>query len=378
MPRLWWILVTLLMIAFANPIWAQETGGTVIIRGPRADNVYAAGGTVDVLGDLERDLVAAGGSVNVLGRVQRDVVVAGGSVTLTGRVGDDVRVAGGIVTIGSDVGGEVVAAGGTVILAPEAGVAGRAWLAGRRVEVGGRVGRGLKVAAQTARISGQVQGDLHIVGRRIEIGPTARITGNLVYTSPQDATIAPTARIGGTVRHTRSDLAARARRVGRLVLGIGRVVILLGLTLAGLVLLLVFPNFTFSAERTIAQEPWTSLGLGVALLVGVPLGAMLLMISLVGLPIGLTILAAYAVSLLLGYLTAAGFLGTLADRTLRRAPGPSVGQRWLFLTLALIVLALLRMIPVVGGLACLLALVFGLGAWTREAYRRYAGERTNG
>jgi hypothetical protein len=40
---------------------------------------------------------------------------------------------------------------------------------------------------------------------------------------------------------------------------------------------------------------------------------------------------------------------------------------------ALIVLALLRLIPIAGGLILFLALLFGLGSWSLHAYRTYVG-----
>jgi hypothetical protein len=354
---------------------AQETGSTVVVRGARSENTYIAGGTVDVLADIDRDLVVAGGTVNVRQRVKADVLVAGGSVSLTGRVGDDVRAAGGTVTIGGDVGGDVVAAGGTVTLAPEAVVGGRTWLAGGKVAMAGRIARELRVAAADVSISGEVHGDVRIAARTIEILPTARITGDLAYTSLRPARIDPGARILGTVTYTRSDIAERAGRIGRIVWALARAALLAGLIVAGVVLLLLLPGFTRSAARTIASAFWASLGVGLAVLVATPVVAGLLMVTIIGIPLGLATLALYAVSLLLGYLTAAVFLGDLGARWLGRGPDLSLGGRALALILALVALALARLVPVVGGIVGPLALVVGLGACARQAYRHWSGTR---
>jgi hypothetical protein len=59
------LLFGVLFTLSPSPLGAQESGGTVVLRGAFTDNVYIAGGTVDVLADVERDLVVAGGTVNV-------------------------------------------------------------------------------------------------------------------------------------------------------------------------------------------------------------------------------------------------------------------------------------------------------------------------
>jgi cytoskeletal protein CcmA (bactofilin family) len=350
---------------------AQEAGPTVVIRGMQPDSVYAAGRTVEVTGDLARDLVAAGGTITVLGRVGEDVLAAGGSVLLTGPVGENVRAAGGTVLIADAVGEDVVATGGTVRLAHDARVGGRVWLAGATVEVGGHVRRTLVAAAATVRLAGRVDGDVTLVGRRIEIGPTARIAGNLTYTSPQDAQIDPAAQIRGAVTHRHAETATRIARVIRVVVGLVWVASLLGVMAVGVVLLGLFPRFTRLAASTIAREPWTSLGLGVAVLVVTPIAALVLVLTVIGLPIALMLTALYAVAPLLGYLTAGVFLGDLGTRWAFRRPNASTGWRILSLILALLGLALVRLVPVLGTAIGFLALVMGLGAWTRTAYRYY-------
>ena len=235
------------------------------------------------------------------------------------------------------------------------------------------VARELRVAAADVRISGEVHGDVRIAARSIEILPTARITGDLAYTSERPARIDPGARILGTVTYTRSDLAERAGRFGRTVWVLARAALLAGLIVAGVVLLLVLPGFTLAAARTIASEFWRSLGLGLAVLVAMQIAAVLLMVTVIGIPVAVTVLAVYAVSLLLGYLTAAMFLGDVVARVLGRGPDLSQGARMLMLILALVVLALVRLVPVLGGIVGFLALVVGLGACARQAYRRWSG-----
>jgi cytoskeletal protein CcmA (bactofilin family) len=366
----------LLTLFFPPALGAQETGATVILRGTLTDNVYVAGGTVDVSGDLERDLVAAGGTINIRQLVKGDVIIAGGSVNVSGRVGDDVRAAGGTITIGGPVGGEVVAVGGTVTLTPEARVDGRTWLSGGRVVMAGRIGRELKVAAAEVSVTGDVEGDMQIAARTIEILSTARIKGDLVYTSEKPARIDPGAQIRGRVTYTKSGLTQRARRIGLIVIALVRIALLVGVIVCGVALLLLFPGFAIPAARTIRSDPWKSLGLGFLVLIGTPIVGIVLVMTIIGIPVGLALGAFYMVALLLGYLTAAVFLGDQGARLVGRGPELPTGPRVLSLVLSLVALALVRLIPVLGGIVTLLAVVTGLGAVSHHAFRRWSEARS--
>jgi hypothetical protein len=120
MERRWITQVVILWVALAvvdaARLVAQEAGGTVLIRGTRSDNVYAAGGTVDVWADIEHDLLAAGGTLTIRQLVNGDVTVVGSSVTISGQVHDNVRAAGGTLIIGAAVGGELVVDGAPIAI----------------------------------------------------------------------------------------------------------------------------------------------------------------------------------------------------------------------------------------------------------------------
>ncbi len=365
------ILLVLPLLPGPARLAAQDHGASVVLSGTLTENTYVAGGRVEVGAHIERDLVAAGGSVDVRRLVEGDVTVAGGSVNLLGPVGDDVRAAGGSVTVENEVGGDLVAAGGTVSVGPEARVVGRAWLTGGRVALAGRVLRELRVAAGTVTLGGEVEGDVQVSAGAIDVLPTARIHGDLVYASVRPARIAPGARIGGRITPVSSDLAARAGRLGAVAFTVAWAALLGGLIVGGVAWLLLLPRFAVSAARSIGSHPWRSAGLGLLLLVVTPVAALVLLATVIGIPVGLVVIALYAVALLLGYLTAAVFLGDLGARLAGR-PALSRGGRLLSLILALLLLALIGLVPVLGGLIGLAAIVTGLGALADQAYGRWA------
>lgn len=345
----------------------QQFGESVIQRGHVQEDLYLGGGSVRVLGQVDGDVSAAGGRVSIEDTVNGDVAAFGGSVELHAKVKDDARLTGGDVSVSGTIGDDLLAAGGTVTVAPETRIGGRAWLAGGTLEIAGRVGKGLKAAGGKIVIAGEILGDVDLIGEHIEIHPGAVIHGRLNYRSPNEARIDPGARLLGAVVALPFETppAAKAGHAG------GRVFVLLSLLVTASVLYWLFPNFSRATARAVREAPWQVLGLGLAVLASGPLVVILLLVSIVGLWLGLIALVLYLVLLLLGYLTGVLFVADAGLLRLRRPEPP--GKGWMIGALAatLVLLALLRLLPAIGGLVAFALLLFGLGSLTRALWRRY-------
>ncbi len=358
-------LVAVLSALFSAAGTAQDVGEKVAKRGTFGDDVYSAGGTVEVQAHVMGDVVAAGGTVVVEGRVDADIVAAGGTVKITSSVGDDVRAAGGEVDLDAKVGDDVVAAGGRVRLGPNANVGGKAWLAGAEVVVDGTVAGELKAAAQVVRISGHIDGDVVLTAQQVEILPGARIKGALLYHSPHKAAISSKAQVDGPI--TYAPMPPPRRPAGAVI------VFLITLTVAGIVLFLLFPRYTTTAADTVFDSPWQSLGLGFVTLVATPFVAIALMVVVLGVWVGLALLAFYLVALPVGFLIGVFSLVFFANRKARPL-GVSKRLTITVLVIVLAILGLVRLIPVLGGLIWFLLLLLGMGAGVIQLYRIYLGQ----
>jgi cytoskeletal protein CcmA (bactofilin family) len=326
------------------------------------DDLYIWGGTLRVAGTVDGNLTVMGGTVEVPGTVTRDLTVAGGTVTVPGRVGGSVRTAGGTVTVAGQVGEDLLTTAGTLDLRPQARVGRDLLFGGGTATLAGEVGRRLEASADRLDLNGPVAGDVRATVTTLYLGPEARIGGDLRYTSQRPATIAPGARVGGQIQHTTPARAETTSPVAGFVGGlIGWLRALVGLFLLGLVLVLVFPRLTQHAVRAIRGSPWADLGLGLALLIGVPIAALVAFAA--GLLVGgwwlaLMALALYAMVLAVGYVIAGLFLGQEGFRLLaRRSVHPLVA-----LVVGLAVLTLAGLIPYAGPVIALAAVVFGVGA----------------
>lgn len=357
--------------AFAQPVVGER-------------NVQAFGSSVRTASAVKGDFMAMGGRVVVDQAVADDALLMGGTVDVRAPVGDDVRAAGGDVSLVSSVGGDLMAAGGNLQLNEAAQVAGRAELAGGEVRVDGRVDGPLNVRARRLVINGPVGGSVQAAVEVLELGPRARVGSGLRH-SATTLTQDPAAVVIGAVERV-DRLFDEDRRWGDrhpmhedgwpamggwwllMPLSMG----LLGvLALAGVVLF-VFSRFAGQAAHQIEAQPWRALGVGVGLLVALPVLAVLLFFTLLGIPLGLVVMALYPPLLLLGWLIgalfAARWLATHASPA--QATGAVVPYGWM--VVAVIALLVVGAVPVVGPLLVSVTMAAGLGACVLEWRRRLA------
>lgn len=346
---------------------AQLVGETIIKRGTVDDDLYMAGGQVDLYATVKGDVVVAGGQLNLEGDISEDVMAAGGSISLRGAVGDDARLAGGEVRVASQVGDDLVAAGGRIHISPLSRIGGRAWLSGGELRIDGHVEQELRASGGRVVISGTVNGNAEIWAEQIIIEETAVIAGNLHYTSAHPAEIASGARIDGEVVHTPVDVDMKPVVAG---LMFASLVILFSLILTAVLMFLLFPEFSLGVSQSLRHQPWQSLGIGLAVFAAVPVLMLVLFSTIVGVWLALMLLAIYLVIILSGYFTGALAVGN-AGLAMLRKDDVSKTLRATALAVALFILAVINLVPLLGGLLNWLVLLAGIGALSRQLYLVY-------
>lgn len=330
-----------------------DSGELVTQRGSIDDDYYAAADTIDLDAEVFGDVTVAGGDITLRHLIRGDLTAAGGSIRIRGKILDDIRTAGGDIDIEADIGDDLIASGGKIRIATNTTIGGDAWLAGGDVRMAGVINNDLVVAAGHVSLSGAVHGKVEIRGGEIEILDSARIDGDLTYSSPQPASIAAGASIRGQVTHHQVDWDEPSGGFG--------LFFSVTLIVASIVLFKLFPQFTLSAAGRISADPWQSFGLGIALLILTPLVALLLIGILLGVWVGLSLMALYFVTLLTGFLVSLFFLGDRGARLFNQEL-KTTGRRIMSVVLAIILLALVKLIPVIGGLLLVVLLLLGTGA----------------
>lgn len=335
-------------------------------------NVYLAGTEVQTEGPIYGDLIAAAGRIRVDHPVSGDTVLTAGSIEVYGSIGDDLRAMGGIIGVSGHVAGEALLAGGSVALGPNSEVGGRVSIAGNDVVIGGRLHNGLKVYGKKILVLGEVAGPVDLAAEQIEILGSARISGDITYSSGQEIKIDRNAKITGGVTRTPGTFEFYRPRFEIPGWPVFRPLLLLGLLAAGALLFALFPRFTRAALQAIETSPLKSLGLGAAIFFSLPPVILLLAITIVGIPIALALLALYATALLTGYLVLAFFVGARLLRLAHRQAAAGLGWRIVSLTAALVLLGLIRHLPYIGGFLIFMALFAGVGAIVLQAFSNYS------
>lgn len=328
------------------------------------DDLYAFGQNVAILGTVTGSVIAGGNTVTVGGDVGGDLMAAGSTVLVNGPVHGSVRAAGQSVAINNQVDGDLLATGSTVSLLNGGGVGRDVLAAGTAVTLAGPVGRNVDVSGHDVRISDTVEGHVTTDATYLALDPTARIQGGMSYTSGNEADIAPGATVAGPI--VRSAPAAESGAPWSAI-AVDWLKGIVGLAVLGLVLVALFPDTARRNTQVLRQSPWASLGLGVVVLLLVPLLAAVVFgagLLLGGWWLGLMLLAGYAVWLVFGYLVSAATLGGGLLVRLRQTPG----FRLWSLLLGLLVLAGLQFIPFVGWLVAVAAVLFGSGALLLTAW----------
>ena len=121
----------------------------------------------------------------------------------------------------------------------------------------------------------------------------------------------------------------------------------------GLAFVLLFPRAADALLVAGDDRTGASIGWGIALFIGLPILAALLLVTIVGLPLGIGLLLALFPIYSLAYTATAWFVG-------RKILSPP-RARALALVAGVLILRIVALIPIVAGLAWLVAVVFGLG-----------------
>lgn len=343
--------------AQAGDTW--QAGARVNAVASENDDLSVAGALVTVRGTATT-IRAAGAEVDVNASAQRDMWVAGAVANVTGRAGRDLRVAGARVEVNASVGRDLRAAGARLLIGPATEVAGRTSLAGADVTFAGTAVGPLRVYADTIRIEGRINGNLMVRGRSVTIASSAVIGGDAVFRTLHEPTIEDGATIAG--QKSVASPERRARSGWRIAAGVAALALFgigAGFVL-GLILLIGGRPLVERAVDRVRVAPVRSLFIGLALLILVPIVAVLLLLTVIGIPVGILTLFAYPLLLFVGFVMAAFGLGDWLFNNRRRPRG--FGGRLLLLLGGLVVLVVVGMIPFVGCIIVLLALLFGLGA----------------
>ena len=232
------------------------------------------------------------------------------------------------------------------------------------------IARGATVTDDLVAVDGPVVIAGTVKGRVVTLGDRASVTGTGVVGDgirwgSDEPRVAPGASVSGGVSQVDLDIGDAAPFVPALAWWIA---VSVSTFVLGLLLLWLAPRAaeaTFTLMRAGGWGP--ALGIGFVLVIGMPVLAVLALITLVGIPFGIGLLLALLPLGALGYVTGAWVLG----RALVGPPGRSVVA---FLS-GWAILRAVALVPFLGVLVFAVTAMFGLGAlaWALWSSRRDPG-----
>lgn len=263
-------------------------------------------------------LLPAAAAAETSGHVEDAIVVVSGDVSVPrGKTVDGIVIASGDLRLAGRVDGDVVLFGGD------------------------------------ATVSGRIDGDLVTFGGQARLLPRAFVAGDVHY-GDERPIVAGSAIVRGDV--TKEDWSGWDNWadflpfVGAFVFWIA---ISVSMAILGVLLLLIAPRAADALAARSRERVGPVIAIGIAIGICLPLAALIAVVTLVGIPLAVVIWLALLPVAALAYVTSAYTLG-------RRMVGEPRSRFWAFLA-GLAVLRALALIPFLGFLVGLAAVVFGLG-----------------
>jgi cytoskeletal protein CcmA (bactofilin family) len=216
--------------------------------------------------------------------------------------------------------------------------------------IAGRVDGDVAIVSGDALVAGRIDGNLVTISGRARLLPRASVGGDISY-GDERPIIAPTATVAGTVeKEGWTDSVGLFPFIGAFIfwLAVGVSSLLLGL-----LLLLIAPRAADAIAAQTRERTGVTIAIGFAIFIVLPLVAFLAAITLLGLPLAIGIGFALMPIAAVAYVTSAWALG-------RAILGPPRGRILAFLV-GLAILRALALVPILGLLVGLAAIIFGLG-----------------
>lgn len=366
-----WMRAALILLALTMallPALALADGGN---SEDSAGNAFVWDGSASNL-NTALDLYAVGQDVLVTGStVGQSALLAGQNITLSGTtLGGSLRAAGSTLTVSdASIGGNATMAGYSIRFGSGATAKGL-YAAGAEVSFSGACDA-LSVSAGTVTISGTVNGDANISANQIILTDDAVITGTLHAAASSQPQQAAGAKIGvldfELVEANKSDITPAqavaaplmAKLVASLLLIPGRIVL-------ALAMFLIFHRQISDAAQMAVSRPVAMPVSGLVTLISVPLGMLMLTITVIGIPAGLLAGALYG--LILAF--AATFAGCAAARLVFPKMKPIVAC-----IVGAAAVSVLRGIPVLGSIVGLVCSVYALGYFVQKVYLNLPGKQ---
>jgi len=272
------------------------------------DDLFVGAENFDLLGTVIGSVYVGAGSASIAGNIKGDLVMGTGNADISGIIGGDIYLGAGDVTIHSaTIGGSIIAGAGTLTLDDKTKVAGSLIAASGNLKNSASIDRNLLAGAGTIYINNQVGKEARVGGGSIELGPLAKIKGDLTYALGEESdnlTQDPSATIDGTTsRYTpplnQQEITTSKEDMRKLGMFASRgwlIISFFGYLIIAVVLLKVFGKTIQKLAKVGTEKTWSAMGTG--FLISLCIVPLVLIVAITGIGLQLA-------GLLIGVMTVA-------------------------------------------------------------------------
>lgn len=313
---------------------------------------------------VDGDVYQIGDNIEFKETVLGNVYLVGENVRITSKYIDgNVFVAANTITIDSEyIVGSVYLAGNQVSYKGETK---SLYVAANNftLEQDSSILRDIRVAASTVNINGKVLKDVYAGVNKLNVSDAAVVTGNLNYSSDTESNI-PSGVVLGEVNFTEETNSRNYVYTTKDIIKnytINYTTSIVTTVLIALIVLFCTPKFIEikKAENPISKL-FSSAGIGLLVLIVVPIVIVMLMISLVGLPLSFVLLLVYITLLII----ASAIANIVITSRLINKIRPELNSKLYFLGILILVVIAVKIIskiPVIGWLIASIIYLSGIG-----------------
>ena len=369
-----------------------KAGENVSVNQEQDDDVYLAGETININAPVQGDLIAAGNELRIRDSIMQDALVAGGEIWLSGIVNDDVRTAAGKITIDAEIGDDLVIFGGDVLITKNAVIKGNLIVFAGEIDIEGDVIGDSRITAGSIRVNGSlggeailrtddlwfdgiIEGESILTADSFQIGNNAKFLDDVRYWT-EDGEI----DFGESLENARAEydegLQSEEHDFPIEFIGVASFGFWLFYILSAF-LAIILLNFGFrklfsESAGQLKDNPSKSLGYGLIFLFGIPLIVGLSFLIIIGIPLGLMLLCLYIFSLLFGHL-----VGSLMAAHYLNNRNHNSWNFWTLSILALgiaVIIRLVTFLPILGLIISIFIIAASYGALILSLLQRRAGD----
>jgi hypothetical protein len=224
------------------------------------------------------------------------------------------------------------------------------YIASGDLQLAGEVDGDVVLASGDATVSGRIDGDLVTFGGRAHLLPRAYVSGDVRYGDERPIVSGDAIVRGDVTEKNGLDSLDLLPFLGAFIFLIGTFVSTMAF---GALLLLIAPRAADVIEARSRERIGPLIGIGIAVAIALPVSAAVAAVTVVGIPLALVILLALLPVAAVAYCASAWVLG----RRMVKAPR----NRYLAFLAGLVALELVSLVPIVGWLVGIAAVIFGFG-----------------